>query len=59
MTYSNFNYALEGSSVSQLESVMTEKEKILKEEVCTHVVIFVCVAMLFLEQLFGAMYDRV
>ena len=36
LTYSNFTYALEGSSIDQLESVMTEKEKLLKEEVCRH-----------------------
>lgn len=43
MTYSNFIYALEGSSVKILESVMTEKEKLLKEEVSTHVFVFICV----------------
>lgn len=32
LTFANFTYALEGSSMEQLESVMTEKEKLLKEE---------------------------
>jgi twinfilin-like protein len=32
LTYSNFTYALEGATLSSLESVMTEKEILLKEE---------------------------
>lgn len=32
LTFANFTYALEGSSMEQLESVMTEKEKLLKQE---------------------------
>merc|ERR1719498_1125401 len=32
MTFSNFKYALDGSSPSDLASVMTEKELLLKEE---------------------------
>lgn len=32
LTFANFSYALEGSSLEVLESVMTEKEKLLKEE---------------------------
>lgn len=35
LTYAKFSYALEGSTIEQLESVMTEKEKLLKEEGAT------------------------
>lgn len=43
LTYANFTYALEGSSVKILESVMTEKEKLLKEEVSTQAFVFICI----------------
>jgi len=58
LTYSNFTYALEGSSIKQLESVMTEKEKLLKEEVDTQVLVFI-LSQFLLKQHFGAMYGRV
>jgi len=35
LTFANFTYALEGSTAETLESVMTEKEKLMKEEGAT------------------------